>query len=75
MFLGLPPCLPILLYEVPLVDNDRDDVADAPVVIPTGWLTAVVGVIDTKLSGGACIWRGRDRGKDRGVEDGGLNPL
>ena len=35
----------------------------------------VVGVIEIKLRGGGCIERGRDNGKDNGVEEDGLKPL
>ena len=35
----------------------------------------VVGVIEIKLRGGGCNGRGRDNGKDNGVEEDGLKPL
>ena len=75
LFFGLPPCLPILLKDVPLADNDRDAVADTPSGRPIEVEQLVVGVIEIKLSGGGCIGRGSDRGKDKGVEDEGLNPF
>ena len=77
LFFGFPPCLPpTLLYGDPFTDNDRDDVADAPVGgAPLEAVDDVVGVIDIKFRGGGCIGRGRDKGKDNGVEEDGLKPL
>ena len=35
----------------------------------------VLGVMEIKLRGGGWIGRGRDKGRDNGVEEDGLNPL
>ena len=58
-----------------MTDNDRDDVADAPDRGPADAVDNVVGVIEIKLRGGGGIWRGRDKGKESGVDDDGLKPL